>query len=815
MTDTRELDDVDPLVVAERIATETLLNCYARELATGALWDRPPAHDPALRACWDAAGRSHWWRLPLDATGLDLFAPLAHVSATGRHRLAGPVRVRRRAGVELVEVGLLGLFDLLIAEYRGRARLSDDTAARLRARLAESCANLADILDHHRGWVPATDHFLPAEQGLWVGHPYHPLAKSRWGWSLDEVRRYSPEYGGEFALCFFLADPAVVIADHAGGGSGDPHAVLRHELLADPDLAPAARAALAAHPDWRLLPVHPWEDAHLRGDPAVQAALARGVLIALGAGGRPFTATSSVRTVYRADLPFQLKLSLHVAITNNQRVNQLHELKKGVAVARLLDSPLGRRLLGELPALQVLRDPGYVAVAIDGQVIDGFSTTIRDNPFHGDERVAVIGALCEPAQYGPAPLRRLIAEAADAGGTTLAVAALAWFERYLGLLLPITVTAHDRYGLALEVHLQNLGVALGPDAMPRGLFFRDNQGFFVRHGRAAALLDHSPGLADAGTCVLPERLVHDPIRYYLLVNNVLGVIQALGADGLADEDALVQVLDRRLRAVAATDDSGLVRDVVDARAWPAKGNLRMVLEDQDELLRPVEDPAPYVDVDNPILPVRHLARPVVAPIGHDVVHRRVFPEYGVPLALRPLDLDRDLAVLHDWYNQPYARAFWQQHGPLRELEAWYVELLASPYQHAFLGSFGDTPCFVVETYWAPRDVVGRHYPVQPGDHGFHALVAPPRTRLPRFTRRCFQVATELLLLHPEVDRVIAEPDHRNADAIRIFAATGFADHGEVELPDKRARLLSCTRTSLLDACPDARPFVTAQPRAVA
>ncbi|HVK75937.1 MAG TPA: hypothetical protein VM734_21545, partial [Kofleriaceae bacterium] len=159
MTDTRELDDVDPPVVAERIATETLLNCYARELAAGALWDRPPAHDPVLRARWDAAGRSHWWRLPLDATALDLFAPLAYVSTTGRHRLGGPVLVRRRGGIALVQVGLLALFDLLIAEYRARARLSDDAAARLRARLAESCANLADILDHHRGWVPVTDHF--------------------------------------------------------------------------------------------------------------------------------------------------------------------------------------------------------------------------------------------------------------------------------------------------------------------------------------------------------------------------------------------------------------------------------------------------------------------------------------------------------------------------------------------------------------------------------------------------------------------------------------------------------------------------------
>jgi RimJ/RimL family protein N-acetyltransferase len=338
--------------------------------------------------------------------------------------------------------------------------------------------------------------------------------------------------------------------------------------------------------------------------------------------------------------------------------------------------------------------------------------------------------------------------------------------------------------------------------MPIGLFFRDNQGYFVRLGRAAEALRHAPGLADAGPCVLPEALVDDPIRYYLLVNNALGVIQAIGADGLCDEPALVRVLDRRLRAAADDDGSGLVCDMVDARAWPAKGNLRMILEDQDDLLRPVETPAPYIGVPNPILPLRHLSRAAVAPPA-GTVFSRMFDDYGAPLELRPLDLVRDLRLLHEWFSQPYAQQFWQQHGPLSELEAWYAEMLASPYHGAFLGTFGGEPRFVVETYWAPRDVVGEHYPVRPGDHGFHILVAPPVRPLPRFTRRCFQLATEMLFACPEVERVIAEPDHRNAAARRVFAATGFRFVEEIALPDKRAALYACTRESLREACPDA------------
>lgn len=797
---------IDPRAVAERAALETLLNCYARELAPGALRDQPPAHDPPLRARWDAAGRACWWRLPFDALGLDLLVPLAYVSPTGRHGVAPPAFVRRRepAGGPLEPVDARAVFDLVLAEYRARAPLGDATADRLRARFAESRANLAAILASGRHQGAVIDRFLPAEQALWLGHPFHPLSKSRWGFSPEDLEHYSPELGGELQLSFYLADPAIVIEDHGGGASALDD--LRAELLDDPATSPPARAVLRELPGWRLLPVHPWEARYLQRDPAVRAAIARGVLIPLGPAGAPFAATSSVRTVYRRDLPFQLKLSLHVAITNNQRVNQLHELRKGAAVARLLDSPVGRRLAGEVPHLRVLRDPGYVAVRFDGELIEGFSTTIRDNPFRGDERVAVMAALCEPGLGGPSPLRRLAAEVAGPGASreALADAAAAWFDRYLELLLDAAVPAHDRHGLSLEVHLQNVGVELGEGAMPVGLFFRDNQGFFVRLGRAAEALHHAPGLADAGPCVLPEALVDDPIRYYLLVNNVLGVIQAIGADRLCDEAVLVRILDRRLRVAAAGDDSGLVRDVIATLTWPAKGNLRMVLEDQDELLRPVEAPAPYVGVPNPILPLRHFARAAVAPPA-SVIHRRVFDGYDAPLELRPLDLARDLELLHAWFAQPYAREFWQQHGPLAELEAWYAELAASPYHGAFLGTLGGEPRFVVETYWAPRDVVGAHYPVRPGDHGFHFLVAPPAQPLPRFTRRCCQLATEMLLASPEVERVIAEPDHRNAAARRVFADVGFRLLDEVALPDKRAALLVCTRESLAEACPDAFP----------
>jgi siderophore synthetase component/RimJ/RimL family protein N-acetyltransferase len=779
---TPRLDDLDPITAADRWTVDTFVNCYLRELAPGAVTDRPPIHDDALAALWRRAGAAGWIRIPFDAARVDVHAPIDYRSATGRHRFGRPLVARTRGEDALRVIDLLDLFDLAVVEYRSRAPLGDETVRRLSARLLEGRDNLADILARRRGAPPTATSFLAAEQAMLAGHPFHPLAKSRWGFTPDDVRRYSPEHAGAFALCWFLAHPSLVVAEPAGGPA--ELASLRDELAREPRV----RDALARHPGWLLLPAHPWEADHLLGDPTLRAAIDRGLVVALGAAGRPWAATSSVRTVYRDDLPFMLKLSLHVAITNNQRVNQLHELRKGAGVAKLLGGAAGARLREDARHLRILDDASYVALALDGEVVAGLSTTLRDNPFDGSQRAVVAGALCEPSLVGPSPLRRLITSLATRVGVEVHEAARRWLDRYLALLFHAVVGAHDRHGLSLEAHLQNLGIELDADGWPERLFFRDNQGFFVREAL------HSPvGLEDAGPCVLPDRLLEGPIRYYLLVNNVLGFVQAIGAEGLCDEESLLAIVDHRLSTAAADDCSGLVRDVVRARAWPAKGNLRMVLEDQDELERPVESPAPYIEVDNPILPRRHRASAVVAPGGRGIVLERRYADYDAPLTLRPLDLDRDVTLLHAWVHHERARQFWDLAGPLRDVEAYYAEMLASPSHHAFLGCYGDEPTFLIETYWAPGDVVGRHTTVEPDDHGLHLLVGPPTTRRPRFTRRALQVGTELLLREPQVARVLAEPDRRNAKAHRVFRDVGYRVAGPIQLPDKLANLLVCTR----------------------
>ena len=86
------------------------------------------------------------------------------------------------------------------------------------------------------------------------------------------------------------------------------------------------------------------ELAHLRKHDAVVAALlADGAIFDLGPLGTPVAATTSVRTVQHADWPWQLKFSLHVRVTNSQRVTLPKELRRAVEAARLLQTTVGER----------------------------------------------------------------------------------------------------------------------------------------------------------------------------------------------------------------------------------------------------------------------------------------------------------------------------------------------------------------------------------------------------------------------------------------------------------------------------------------
>jgi RimJ/RimL family protein N-acetyltransferase len=399
----------------------------------------------------------------------------------------------------------------------------------------------------------------------------------------------------------------------------------------------------------------------------------------------------------------------------------------------------------------------------------------------------------------------LRAWAATTGEPLLAVGGR-WFDAYLRVLLGPLLGIYSRYGLALEAHQQNILLELDEVGWPVKVFFRDNQGYFFREGKAAELAAYVPGFGEGCYLVHTEEHINPKYAYYLLLNNLLGLIASLGRQGLATEDDLLARTAACLEAQRATDETGLVAYLLDATFWETKGNLRMSLTNMNEATQPVEAPAIYLPYPNPFIRARHHAPALLSPVpgGPVVASRRVAEYGGATLALRPFCAETDLPYYHRWMNEAYARPFWQLHGPLANLETHYLSLQAGADTAVYTGLLDGEPIFTLEPYWAPGDLVGRYYDAQPGDYGLHLLLAPASQPRPRFSRHVLLLCLEFLFADPRVTRVICEADRHNAGMARLLARAHFQFQHYVQLPDKEASLTTCTRADMARLAADLR-----------
>ena len=164
------------------------------------------------------------------------------------------------------------------------------------------------------------------------------------------------------------------------------------------------------------------------------------------------------------------------------------------------------------------------------------------------------------------------------------------------------------------------------------------------------------------------------------------------------------------------------------------------------------------------------------------------------LTIEPLDIERDLPLLHAWVTHPRSVYWMMQDASPADVREEYGGILADPHHDAFLGRADGDPAFLVETYDPAFSPLAGLPELEPGDLGMHVLVAPPDgDPLPGFTTQVFAAVLEHCFADPSVRRVVVEPDARNAAIRRKNVDFGFVELREVPLPGKTAMLSVCTR----------------------
>ncbi|MGH6658003.1 MAG: IucA/IucC family protein [Actinocrinis sp.] len=570
---------------AERLAAEALLRCWIRE--------RNVPHPAAGGDDADGARDAGSLDLQVDLGDGVLRIPVEYWSRTGMHRLGAP-----SSALGPLRPGTLAR---LLGEAAGA---SGEGLEQLVQRAVESAERIGDHLSARAaqpGAANSATPFLAAEQGLLAGHPLHPTPKSRDAISAEEAARYSPELRGSFPLHWF--------------------AVARDLAAHESELGPSA-PDLAAHlstltADGRVLvPAHPWQAASLLRRPPVRELIDNGRLEHLGEAGPHWYPTSSLRTVYRRDSPVMLKLSLGLRITNSRRENLHKELLRGVEAHRLLAGELGTRLLTAHPGFRVLTDAGYLAV----KGVPGLDVSLRHSPFQQGDHVFCVAALTDLGRGAAFPDGHPHELAAHlhglAAGERRPVRAVTvdWFARYVNALIAPVFWLDAEYGVTLEAHQQNTLIQLDASGYPAVGWYRDSQGFYYRSSALDRLeaISGLPNLGGASESVVPDEVVTERLLYYVGINNLMGVVGALGCAGLADERDLLAVAAGLLAPLRGHRPVDLL---LDAKALRGKANLLTRAAGLDELAGELATQSVYVEIANPFAVLR---QPSAAPAQKSV-----------------------------------------------------------------------------------------------------------------------------------------------------------------------------------------------------
>lgn len=179
--------------------------------------------------------------------------------------------------------------------------------------------------------------------------------------------------------------------------------------------------------------------------------------------------------------------------------------------------------------------------------------------------------------------------------------------------------------------------------------------------------------------------------------------------------------------------------------------------------------------------------------NEDCVYQEYNTTLGMTIGFRKVSMERDFARLHAWQQEPHVVPYWNLNIPEAQYREHLEKFLADTHQSLYIGLLDGEPMSYFESYWAQPDIIGRYYEAAAADQGIHLLIGPPEYIGKGLAAPLLQAMMRFQYQHAETEKLVAEPDIRNAKMIHIFHKCGFRFHKEVELPDKTGALMFAYR----------------------
>jgi siderophore synthetase component len=455
------------------------------------------------------------------------------------------------------------------------------------------------------------------EQWVVEGHPLHPGAKTKFGLDVDEVIKYSPEWG---------ATPNVILAavsqDSCQTTSVDAHTVTTwlyqeyeglkttvEKILRDKGLNPA---------HFELIPVHPWQFEHTLGHLYKEEIEQKKIILI-----SDFSIPTQSLVSFRSLAPIQnsgqkkhhIKTAVNVQTTSAIRTVSPNSVENGPILSKILTSIQEKEnhFGGSFVVLQ--ERAGIYFQPINQNISEderwtlqaNLASILRENPENhvkNEEEIPMAAAALladSPISGRPIAIELIESLASHYHLSNLTEAASLFIRKYAETSLPGFLTLMVRYGISLEGHMQN-SISVFRNGEPVRILLRDFGGIRIlpqRLKKEGFQAEFYPG-----SSIVTEKVeqLRNIISYSVLQNHFAELITCVIRDlGIDEEELWKQVVfvckavfteikkDPTIAEQAEADEQALFQPMIDLKALTTMR------------LRGDSTFYPYTQVPNPML----------------------------------------------------------------------------------------------------------------------------------------------------------------------------------------------------------------------
>ena len=297
-----------------------------------------------------------------------------------------------------------------------------------------------------------TDDLLYSESLVIEGHPTHPLTKTKLPLTMEEVKAYSPEFEKMIPLKIVVLHKKYARVTTI---DGDTQFIL-HKVIPEyrAKIRKFAQSLHLSLEDYQVLLVHPWQYENIIYD-KFEKWIETQTLITT-----PFEvkskATLSFRTMSLIGRPFHVKLPVNVQATSAVRTVSSVTTVDGPKLSLSLQN-----VLNQYPQLSVAIEPYGIYADTGNDDARQLACIIREAPYIANNGATIVtGAL---VNRNPIDDNVTVDSYIEwVKGVVDKKSIHLFIQTYTRQLVKPLITLIQDYGIALEAHMQNTIVNLGP-----------------------------------------------------------------------------------------------------------------------------------------------------------------------------------------------------------------------------------------------------------------------------------------------------------------------------------------------------------------